>query len=141
MQRQNTKHSPRLDEELKKETQSLERGAPVEAHVEEEREHEPAADREREPSARPAPPGALGSDERTGRTELSRHLRPSVFPAGRDALLEEAAENGAPDTVVRALGRLPADATFATVYAIWAALGGDVEAETGRAEPSRSDSV
>jgi uncharacterized protein DUF2795 len=141
MERQSTKHGPRLDEELKRETQSLERGAPVEAHVEEEQEHEPAADGEPEPSARPAPPGALGPDERTARTELSRHLRPSVFPAARESLIDEAAENDAPELVLAALRRLPAGVTFATVYDVWESLGGSVETVTGREEPPRSDNA
>jgi hypothetical protein len=139
MERQSTKHSPRLDDDMKQDTQSLERGAPVEAHVEEEREQEPAADREREPSARAAPPGTLGPDERTARTELSRHLRSSVFPAGRDALLGEAAENNAPDVVVDALRRLPPDATYGTVHEVWAALGGEVETEAGKDAPPRAE--
>ena len=60
MQRDGTKHGPRLDDALKKETESLERGAPVAAHAEEYREQEGAGEGEREPSWRPVPPGALG---------------------------------------------------------------------------------
>ncbi len=139
MERQSAKHSPRVDDDLKQDTQSLERGAPVEARVEEDREQEPAAEGEPEPSARPAPPGSLGPDESSARAELSRHLRLSAFPATRDALLDEAAENNAPQDVTDVLRKLPAGATFATVYEVWAALGGEVEHVTGRVAPPRDE--
>jgi hypothetical protein len=48
-QRDSNKHSPRLDDELKKEVASLVEGAPAEAHRQEWREQEGAADDEREP--------------------------------------------------------------------------------------------
>jgi hypothetical protein len=132
MERDSTKHNPRLDEELKKEVESLERGAPVEAHRQESREQEPAADGEREPASRTTPPGELPLDDPTARSELSRHLRLSVFPAEREALVAEAQENDAPDAVVAALRRLPEGQTFGTVYAVWEALGGNVEHAFGR---------
>ena len=127
MERQNAKHGPRLDEELKKETQSLERGAPVEAHVEEHREHEPAADAEPVASSR-----AGAGDEITARRELSRHLRVSAFPATRDELLAEAEENNAPEAVSETLRRLPDGVKFANVHDVWAALGGTFEQVEGR---------
>lgn len=126
MDRRNPKHSPRLDDELKKETQSLERGAPVEAHVEEFREHEPAADDE------PTAASRIGDDEVAARSELSRNLRASVFPATRDELLAEAEANNAPQAVVEELRRLPSDLKLANVHDVWAALGGMVESVEGR---------
>src|SRR5205814_771639 len=84
---------------------------------EEWREQEPAADGEREPSARTAPPGSFDPEDEDARTELSRHLRPSVFPAGRDQLLGEARENCAPEAVLALLARLPDGREFGTVYA------------------------
>ena len=122
MERQSSKHGPRLDGELKHETESLERGAPVESRAEEEREHEPAADEERSASARTAPADQLGPDESSARTEISRHLRVSAFPAKRDALLEEAASANAPEPVLRALEQLSSDREFATMYEVWDAL-------------------
>ena len=127
MERRSTKHSGRLDDELKKEVESLERGAPVEAHSEEFRDQEGPGDDERLPSSRTAPPDELGPDDVAARTELSRHLRASVFPADREALLAEARENNAPDAVIAKLSGLPAGHTFATVYEVWEALGGAVE--------------
>jgi hypothetical protein len=132
MERRSTKHGPRLDDELKKEVQSLSRGAPVEARRDEYREQEGAADDEREPSARTAPPAELALDQPDARSELSRHLRASVFPADRGQLLVEAHENDAPDAVLTALERLPEGRQFATVYEIWEALGGEIEGVQGR---------
>jgi hypothetical protein len=132
MERDSTKHSPRVDEELKKEVGSLTHGSPVESHKEEWREQEGGGDGDREPSARTAGPHDLGPDNETARAELSRHLRLSAFPGDRDALLAEAEQNDAPGPVLEALRRLPDGPTFATVYDVWEALGGEVEHVAGR---------
>jgi hypothetical protein len=124
MERETTKHGPRLDEALKKETKSLERGAPIEARVEEEREVEGPGEEDRDVDVRPGGAGALGGDAVEARRELSRHLRASVFPAGRDALLDEAEEQQAPAAVRSALERLPAGENYETVHEVWAALSG-----------------
>jgi hypothetical protein len=131
-ERDSTKHSPRLDEELKKEVGSLTHGSPAESRKEEWREQEGAADGEREPSSRTADPSALGPDGPSARAELSRHLRLSAFPGGRDALLAEAEDNDAPEPVLAALRQLPEGTSFATVYDVWEALGGEVEHVAGR---------
>jgi hypothetical protein len=131
VQRDSNRHSPRLDDELKRETESLVRGAPVESRAEESREQEGAAEGEREPSARTRS-GGLNEEEAAQRSDLSRHLRLSVFPAASDALLEEAEANNAPAHVLADLRRLPPDVTFGTVHEVWAALTGTVETVTGR---------
>lgn len=132
MERDSTKHSPRVDDELKKEVGSLTHGSPAESRKEEWREQEGAADDEREPSSRTGDPHALGPDDASARAELSRHLRRSTFPGDRDALAAEAERNHAPQAVRDALGRLPAGTTFSTVYDVWEALGGTVEHVAGR---------
>jgi Protein of unknown function (DUF2795) len=132
MERDSNKHSPRLDDELKKEVGSLTHGSPAESHKQEWHEQEGAADDEREPSSRTADPNALGPDNETARAELSRHLRPSAFPADREALLAEAEANDAREAVLTALRRLPPDREFATVYEVWEALGGPIEHVAGR---------
>lgn len=113
-----------MDDALKGETRSLEKGAPIEAHTREDREKEGPADSDRDVDVHTAPPGALGSDPVEARRELSRHLRASAFPAGRDGLLAEAESQNAPDSVLAALRRLPADGEFSTVHEVWAALEG-----------------
>jgi hypothetical protein len=132
MERISAKHGPRVDDELKKEVQSLERGAPVEARSEEFRDKEGPADDERLAASRTAAPEELGPSETAARTELSRHLRLSVFPAEREALVAEARDNDAPESVVSKLASLPAGTSFGTVYEVWAALGGEVEHVAGR---------
>jgi hypothetical protein len=116
------KHGPRVDDELAHETESLTRGAPIEARVEESREQEGPGDEDFDTDARSGPPGSLGADDVEARRELSRHLRPSVFPAGRDELVAEAEEQDAPAAVSAALAGLPAGFTFATLGEVWAAL-------------------
>ena len=130
--RDSNKHSPRVDDELKKEVGSLIHGSPAESHKEEWREQEGAADDEREPSSRTVDPQALGPDNETARAELSRHLRLSAFPGDRDALLAEAESNNAPEPVLQALCRLPEGQQFETVYDAWEALGGAIEHVSGR---------
>ena len=51
MERKSEKHNPRLDDEMKHETESLVRGAPVEARAEEFREQEGPADDEPTPQS------------------------------------------------------------------------------------------
>lgn len=131
-ERDSTKHSPRLDDELKKEVGSLIHGSPAESRKEEWREQEGAADGEREPSSRTVDPTALGPDGPSARAELSRHLRRSAFPGDREALVAEAEQNDAPEPVLLALRRLPEGTKFATVYDVWEALGGEVEHAAGR---------
>ena len=134
MKRDTTQHAPRIDDEMKKEVRSLTHGSPVESHKEEFREQEGPADDERVPSSRTVDPRALGPDDASARAELSRHLRASVFPADRDALLAEAEENDAPTPVLAVLRQLPSDSTYGTVYEVWEALGGRVDHVAGRPE-------
>ena len=140
MERETTKHSPRLDDELKRETRSLEQGSPVEARAEEWREHEPSADAEPDVDARPVGSG-LGADGVEARRELSRHLRPSAFPADRGRLLAEAEDQSAPEPVREALRQLPDGVTYATVHEVWAALEGHGDVREAAAhEPLWGDS-
>ena len=124
MRRETTKHGPRLDEALARETRSLEQGAPIESRVEENREQEGPGDFEPDVDARTAPPGALGADDVEARRELSRHLRPSVFPADRERLVAEAVGEHAPVPVVEALHGLRPGIEYATVHEVWSALHG-----------------
>jgi hypothetical protein len=121
-QRKGGAQSPRVDDELQRETESLVRGAPVESRVEEERLKEDAGEDEFAPSGYPVPPGELGADDVDARRELSRHLRPSAFPADRTRLLVEAIENHAPPAIVAALEGLRADVTYHTAHEVWVAI-------------------
>jgi hypothetical protein len=127
MERTTQKHTPRVDDELKHETEALVRSG-QESHVEEFREQEPPGDGE--PEARygldDASWGSLGSDAVSARRELSRHL-PNAFPADRAALLEKAQEMNAPQEVLDVLGRLPDGQSFENLYDAFETLFGPVE--------------
>jgi hypothetical protein len=136
MTRESTKHGPNLDDALKHETRSLEQGAPSESRSQASREAEGPADFERTVAGRTAPPGALGSHSVEARRELSRHLRPSAFPADRAALLAEAQKQSATGPVLDALGTLPEGESYETVGEVWAALvGEDDPREAAAREP------
>ena len=130
-ERGSDRHGPRLDEELQRETRSLEQGAPVEARVEEAREQEGPADGEPTPDARlvggRGTAASLDLDDAEARADLARFLTPSAFPADREALLADAAGNQAPDVVMERLRALPAGRTYENVQDVWGALGGTVE--------------
>lgn len=106
-----------MDEELKRESEPFERGAPVESRVEDHREVEEAS-RPREA----AEGSARGEPE--ARAELTRFLQPSIFPADRATVLQSARSEGATGAVLRELEALPEGVTFATAQEVWEALGG-----------------
>lgn len=122
MERDSTKHGPRLDDELAGEIEPLVRGAPVESRVEEDREKEGPGERDRYAGARTAPAASLGADQVEARRELSRHLRLGAFPGDRDSLIAEARENNAPEPVLDLLSGLPGGVRFQTVHEVWVAL-------------------
>ncbi|HEV3475676.1 MAG TPA: DUF2795 domain-containing protein [Actinomycetota bacterium] len=115
-ERGSDKVNPRVDEELQRETDSLERGAPAPSRAEEHRQAEAPADGEPAPDVRP------DIEDAEGRTELARHLRPSSFPADRDTLLATARDENAPETVVRLLEQLPDQRQFETPQDVWDAV-------------------
>lgn len=132
MQRGSDRHGPRLDDELRRETEALERSG-VQPHREEWRQPEPAAEGEPEASRTPRPvyrggtPPGLDPADVEARTELARHLDPAAFPADRAGLLRSAASNHAPDEVVETIEALPDGVRFETMQEVWTALGGGAE--------------
>ena len=131
MERGSSKHTPRLDEHMQQETESLERGAPVEAHVDEAQEHEPAGEDQPVADSRLAGGRAtsarLSRDEAEARSELARFLSPRAFPGDRQALLADARGNNAPAGVLERLEDLPDGRVFENPEAVWEALGGRPE--------------
>jgi hypothetical protein len=121
MERASDKHSQRLDDALAADTRSIVQGAPIEARDSDERLQEGGE----APEAGPGP--GRGLDERDGRSELARHLRPSVFPGDREGLLAVARDENAPGAVLDALAVLPQGVEFGNVEAVWEALGGQRE--------------
>jgi len=135
MARGSDKHSPRIDDSLEHDTRSLVQGAPGEPRADESRHQEGSADDEPttdslltgdvHPGAK-ADPDVLSHDELEARSRIAAHLRPSIWPADRDALVACAHEMHAPLGVVEQLQRLP-EGTFSHTEAVWEALGGRVE--------------
>jgi hypothetical protein len=76
------------------------------------------------------PPGALDEESVRERSELARHLRGSIFPADRAAVVACAIDEDAPVDLVDALRALPEDEVFLNVEGVWEALGGDREQRT-----------
>jgi hypothetical protein len=128
LERGSDKHSPRVDEELDHETRSLQQGAPVESRVEEHREQEgPGEDQPTPESRLHEEPASLDLDDAEARSDIARYLDPAAFPADRDALLDNAEANNAPEVVLERLQALPAGRTYERLPDVWAALGGTVE--------------
>lgn len=128
------KHSPIQDDNLKRETEDLER-AGREPRVDESRETEPPGEDQPDPDAAPdhtytgGSPVGMDPEDVQWRSELARNLEHRVFPAVREQLMESARDNHAPDDVVEALKGLPAGREFQNVQEVWEALGGQVESQ------------
>lgn len=140
MERQNNLHSARLDEQMEHEVDSLTHGAPVEARVEESRLKEGAGDDEpmaqaivgelQDAEGGDEVAGGLSRGEVAARSELAIHLRPGIFPAGRDAILQCAEEEHAPAGLLGQLRALP-HGSYENVQQVWEALGGKREEGSG----------
>ncbi len=138
-ERGSTQHSGRVDDELAGEVEPLVRSG-RESHADDHRLHEPPADDEPMPDARlagatEAGDGALDRDEIEARSRLASSIRPSVFPADRDRLLEVANEEHAPAEVLDALASLPPGIRFVNLQQVWESLGGDRERRTTEHPP------
>src|SRR5690242_10481846 len=147
MERQGNLHSPRVDDELEREVESLVRGAPVESRVDEGRVMEDAGDGEPTPQSLIAErsdveagdetSGALSRGELVARSELGTHLRPSIFPATRAAVIACAEAEHAPTEVLGQLQALP-EGEYGNMQQVWEALGGGREESSGHVEQVRT---
>lgn len=112
MTEQSDKHGPRLDDELRHETEGLVcGGGPTHA----ERGHDPEpveTDAGRDPTAASSsrtggsPPG-MSPDDVAARSEFAKVLAGARYPATPEELSAHVADEGAPDVTVRALADLP----------------------------------
>lgn len=108
MERTTDKHSPRLDDAMSGEVQSLVDGAPVEARSDEGRRQEDMPQLDRNPF--------------DVRAELAASVAPATFPATRDTLLAVARDDHAPEDVLALLEELPpGDRRYENVEAVWEA--------------------
>lgn len=127
MERANSQHAPRLDEQMKEETGALTHGPPVEGHTRDDLQQEGTPGHPGTQPDKPGVPGRLESQEVDLRAALAASLRPSAFPADRGRLLAVAREEQAPEEVVALLEQLPADITWSRVEGVWEAAGGHDE--------------
>ena len=117
---------------MKKEVESVTRGAPVESRAQEGREKEPSGEdqpevREGPLKSRDQPNNALDPEEIEDRSNIARFLDQVVFPADRKSLLANAQEHHAPEKIVGQLQQLPEGTQFVNVQEVWEALGGNAE--------------
>lgn len=127
MERASTQHSPRVDEQLARENESLTEGQPVDARSRDDLQQEAPPEHT---ANRPGDPGGgdgLGGDEIDLRARLAASIRPSAFPADRQRLLAVAFAEQAPEEVTRLLERLPAGVVWDHAEAVWEAAGGHTE--------------
>src|SRR5258705_4583193 len=102
------KHTPRLDDELKREVEGHLQGSPAGSRAEEWREPESPADGEPEVTVAPQSDPVAWSDvplhltpnEIEERSRLGRYLPRSAFPADRGRLLPAARRAEAPDGLI-----------------------------------------
>jgi hypothetical protein len=74
--------------------------------------------------------GGLPRTEVMARSELGIHVRPGIFPADRDAILECAVEEHAPAELLGQLRAIP-HRRYRNVQEVWEALGGTREESSG----------
>ncbi|MBY8875755.1 DUF2795 domain-containing protein [Micromonospora sp. PLK6-60] len=130
MERGNSKHSPRVDDNMAQDVEGLVQGPGTGgSRVEEFRQPEPAGEDQPEPKTVPrgalrsGNPQGMSSDDVEARSRLGRFITMTALPGDREALLANARENQAPADIVDALGRLPEGTRYQTISEVWAALG------------------
>lgn len=128
MERGNSKHGPRLDEQMSQEVSGVVHGT-AGSRADEFRQAEPAGEDQPEPTTVPGSeyrsgaPRGMSSEDVEQRSRLGRFISLSALPGDRERLLQSARTNEAPEDILSALGRLPEGAEFQTVSEVWAALG------------------
>ena len=136
MERGNSKHGPRLDEQMEREVEALVHGQPGGGRVEEW--HDPEAPGEDQPETAEFPepgtdrpggtPEGISATQTEQRARFAGYLARSVFPADPPALRAAARAAHAPDDVLALLDRLP-DAEYLNVAEVWQAVGGGIESK------------
>ncbi|MFP3900937.1 MAG: DUF2795 domain-containing protein [Acidimicrobiia bacterium] len=121
MGRTSDKHTPRRDDQLKHEEAAMLQGSPDEGRTEPRRAEEPGPGEGGlgvRPEAEEPYHGAATESEVEGRAALAATFPPSMFPAGRQQLIDEAEANYADEPLLRLLRRIP-DRAYGTVSEVW----------------------
>ena len=126
MDRGSSKHGPKLDEEMERESSELiKTGQP--SRAEEWLQTEPVGENHLEPELppdqEPGAPAGMTAIDAEARSYLARHLPPGAFPADRDGLLAYLSRTSAPDEASAAIGLLPSGRQFATIGEVVRELG------------------
>jgi Protein of unknown function (DUF2795) len=75
----------------------------------------------------PAAPSGMTPEDVVVRSDLARHLEPSIFPARRSALLGSLHRHQAPDALLDRVSGLPGGTEYRNVQAVARAMGLGVE--------------
>ena len=132
MERESTKHNPRVDDQMVHESSGMLQGRTFGEGREEGFTHESPED-DAGIGRRPEidnPDIPVTPDEVELRADVAASLRPSAFPGTADDLRAVAREEHAPQPVLDLLDALP-DGTYATVAEVWEATGGETEHREG----------
>jgi Protein of unknown function (DUF2795) len=116
MERGSSKHSPRVDEEMKQEVLGNVQGI-AGGRAEEWKMAEPPGEDQ------PDVTRAVEAETANDLSRFGRYIGLSAMPGDRDALRRSAETLGAPDDILADLRTLPDDVVFHTVTEVWAALG------------------
>jgi hypothetical protein len=135
MERGNSKHGPRLDEQMQREVEAVVHGQPGGGGRVEEW-HDPEAPGEDQPDVAEFPdpgldlpggaPEGITAGQAEERARFAGYLARSVFPANPRTLRAAARAARAPDRVLALIDRLP-DVEYLNVAEVWQAAGGGIE--------------
>jgi hypothetical protein len=136
MDRGNSKHGPRLDDEMEREVRSLLQGQPGGGRVEEWHDPEAPGEDQPEDATFPEPgldrpggaPEGITQPEAEQRSRFASYLNRSLFPADPARLRAAAQQANAPQDVLALLDRLP-EAEYLNVAEVWQAVGGGIESQ------------
>lgn len=135
MERGNSKHSARVDEELEHEVQGY-MTAERPTRAEEWRETEPSGEDQVDPGRlgtppdqRPGLPAGMTQEDVELRSQLGEHLPRSVFPADESALLGHLVDTNAPDILQQLVRQLPTGRMYDHLGDVVQALGLHEEGE------------
>jgi Protein of unknown function (DUF2795) len=136
MERGNSKHGPRLDDQMEQEVRGLLQGQPGSARTDEWHDPEPSGEDQPDAAQFPEPgqdrpggtPRGITAAETERRARFAAYLSRSLFPADRAKLRSAAVANNAPDEVLAVLDRLP-EGDFPNLAAVWDAAGGGIESQ------------
>jgi hypothetical protein len=116
MERGSSKHSPRVDEEMKQEVLGTVQGI-AGGRAEEWKMAEPPGEDQ------PDPTRTVEAEAANDLSRFGRYIGLSAMPGDRDALRRSAESLQAPDDILADLRTLPDNVVFHTVTEVWAALG------------------